>query len=497
MKKIALFFSAVAMFAFASCDDKNNGGGLNLDDIVLDGFYVYGEATGSDKVLSVNAMAAGNNEAAEGKPVRAGMFEKYIYLEANKDFALIENSAGNKIYYGADLVEVNYGYDVNDENCKNFADNPNLKIQHGALIISENPTMMKVKESGLYHIVLDNNKLGDLGENGAQIIIQKADWGVRGAMNGWGFTAGTMVKNEDGSMTWTWENQDMSANGEFKFASANGWKINLDVDGTVKAEIGLGLTDGKLSNTGGNIKVEKAGLYKLTLTYAPKAGAVADAFSYSVELTKESDLPTEVYMTGNDFGAWTWGSEGIVSLQPVHGKAGHFWTVRYIKAANPVKFNTINVKDDWSKAFGGLTTNTGFTQDNDGNAVVPADGLYMVYVNLVDSKLTIEPAKIYGIGNAFGSWTEGAHPFTVAADGTVSISVVNTVDGSDADDQGGLRMYAAFSGAEAGTWWTREFIVKEGKIVYRGGGDDQKPWVAVNAGQTVTLDFNAGTGSIQ
>ena len=185
MKKIFYFISALALMAgFTACTEKE--GDVDLDNIVLDGFYVYGEATGAgSSILAKNAMSAGSNEVE--KKVRTGMFEKYIWLEANKDFSLVENSAGNKTFYGADLVEVNYGYDEADPTCKNFADNPNMKIQQGLLIIGQDAPAMQVKETGLYHIVLDNNANGDLPE-GAQIIIQKADWGVRGGMNGWGFT---------------------------------------------------------------------------------------------------------------------------------------------------------------------------------------------------------------------------------------------------------------------------------------------------------------------
>ena len=186
MKKIMYILGAMALMAgFTACDEKGPDAGLDLDSIVLDGFYVYGEATGTDKVLDVNAMAAGSNEVE--KKVRAGMYEKYIWLEANKDFSLIENNAGQKTYYGANLTEVNYGYDENDPNCKNYADNPNMMIQQGLLVIGQDAPKMQVKEAGLYHIVLDNNANGDLPD-GAQIIVQKADWGVRGGMNGWGFT---------------------------------------------------------------------------------------------------------------------------------------------------------------------------------------------------------------------------------------------------------------------------------------------------------------------
>ena len=60
---------------------------------------------------------------------------------------------------------------------------------------------------------------------------------------------------------------------------------------------------------------------------------------------------------------------------------------------------------------------------------------------------------------------------------------------------GNLRIFAASSVATT-DWWTREFNVFDGKIEYRGAGDDQDA-VPVSAGQKVTLDFNAGTGVIE
>lgn len=145
--------AAALLAAFSSCEKKP---AVDLGSVVLDGFYVYGEATGNaDKVLSQNAMAAGFNEVE--KATRAGMYEKYIYLEGGKDFALIENSNNNKKFYGAELKEVNYGQGSEDAPGKNFDNNPNMMILQGKLIIGDTAPKMQVKETGLYHIVLDNN----------------------------------------------------------------------------------------------------------------------------------------------------------------------------------------------------------------------------------------------------------------------------------------------------------------------------------------------------
>ena len=44
-------------------------------------------------------------------------------------------------------------------------------------------------------------------------------------------------------------------------------------------------------------------------------------------------------------------------------------------------------------------------------------------------------------------------------------------------------------------WWRSEWGVTDGKIAYRGNGGD--PVTPVTAGQTITLDFNAGTATIK
>ena len=481
MKKALIFASALAILVgFTSCEKKDKTD-INLDDIVLDGFYVYGDATGSSKIDSKNSMSAGINEVE--KAVRQGMFEKYVYLEADKEFALIENSAGNKKFYGANLQEVNYGYDENDPNCKNYADNPNMPILQGKLIIGEDAPKMKVKENGLYHIVLDNNSLGDLPD-GAQIIVHKADFGVRGGMNSWGFTEGKATVNADGSITWVWEDQNLAKNGEFKFASCHGWKINLDADGIVKAEVSLGANANNKLGVGsefGNIKVTDGGLYKIVLNYTPAAGAIGDPFTYTAECTQVSTTPETMYINGNDFGgeSWDWNSPNIVEMTPVHSHEGMFWAVRYMTTNTEFKFCAVK---EWNGDFTRLGTNEGFVTP--GNNKVEADGLYTIIVDLLGDKITVMPAEIYGMGDCFGSWDVGKYPFTNGTTATATLAAA-----------GNLRMYAKIPGNES-NWWQSEFNIYDGKIVYRATGGDQAA-VPATAGQTVELDFNAGTGSIK
>ena len=67
-----------------------------------------------------------------------------------------------------------------------YEDNPKTGISKGQLVVGDTAPAMKVSETGLYHIVLDLNQANDLAF--PQIVVAKADYGVRGGMNSWGFS---------------------------------------------------------------------------------------------------------------------------------------------------------------------------------------------------------------------------------------------------------------------------------------------------------------------
>ena len=474
MKKVLMSIGAVAlMFAATSCEPENQGG-VNFDEITLDGFYVYGEATGSEDITGDYGMAAGLNEVSQSK--RGGMYEKYIVLEGGKEFFLVLNEAGKYTNYGAELKD----YDV-----KELADNPTLAtVKRGELVIGENAPAMKVDQTGLYHIVLDLNLEGDLLY--PQIIVSNVQWGVRGDMNGWGFTAFDSIAVNAKTMTWKMEDVDIPAGGKFKFAYGHGWKIQLDDAGSVKANTNLGV-DGV--SGGADIVLEKGGLYTITLTYTLKGGDIADGYTFTTECTKESELPTELYMIGAEFGGWSWEDAGVAAFVPVNGQAGAFWLTRYFTANQGFKFNS---QKNWNGSFAGRATTSGVAFDGDGNCIVEKDGFYTVYVDLVNDVLAVEEAAVYGMGNCFGNWDvlKEENKFQVVEKTLVSPVTI-------AEDE--LRMYVAAPTAittfNAADWWRMEFMVFDGVIEYRGAGGDQAR-VKVPAGQKVTLDFNAGTGSI-
>ena len=477
MKKLSSFLCGLAVVGmmFTSCDD--NGKQPPVVTIVEDGFYVVGEASAIASLEAEGAevaiMANGTNENASNA-AREGMYEKYIALEGGKPFQLVLKEGATETVYGAELADVKL--EGNEQ--------PNITVQRGKMV--ENTTM-QVKENGLYHIVLDLNLDGSLEDK--LILVAPVEWGVRGGMNGWGFTAGTRSEFNKTTMTYTWTDQELSAGGKFKFAYGGGWKIELNAlaDATdanderyIKANTNLG--ENALPG-GADIAVEGAGTYTITLTYNLAQGAIANSYKYEVKMTAASALPSEMYMIGDAIGGWDWAGDYIVSMTPVHSAEGAFWTIKPLEAGKPFKFCPVK---DWNGDFTGLGEDSGYVVA-DGNCSVEADGIYMIYVDVKNKKLVVEPAAVYGIGDCFGGWDAKMEAAKFAVEGQ-SLKVTVLADGN-------LRMYAESSAATT-DWWTREFNVFDGKIEFRGKGDDQAA-VAVTAGQVVTLNFADNTATIQ
>lgn len=238
---------------------------------------------------------------------------------------------------------------------------------------------------------------------------------------------------------------------------------NTDLEGV----LGLG------NDFGGAIRIDEAQWVKITINMRE--------FTYKIELL--GDTPPTMYMIGDEFGGWDWSSDGVVEMTPVNGFAGQFWALRYISAGSGFKWSPIR---DWGKDFYSVGEDIGYTVSG-GNAYVAESGMYMVYVDMINGKISVEPAKIYGIGDCFGGWDTATYPFAVE-----NQTMTYTTTGS-----GELRMYAASDiSPVGGDWWRMEFVILDGKIVYRGDGGDQTR-VQVDAGKKVTLNFNAGTGTIE
>lgn len=289
MKKIAMFMSAAALaFSFASCSEKGNG--PDLDSVTEDGFYVTGEATGATGLTADYMMAAGLNEV--DKTSRSGMFEKYVALEAGKEFSLVLYANGEEVRYGAELA----AFDVSEK-----SDNPTEGgVLRGELKIGADAPAMTVDTTCLYHILLDINEDNKVGF--PQIVVSPVKWGVRGVNGDWGWKKMTSSAFNKNTMSWT-INFGSTNTSEFKFAYSGGWKIDLDDAGNVKANTNLGV--GMLPN-GDNISLMKGNNVTIKLTWNLKGGAIANGYSYTVEAEEwviEDPTQFVVGFSGGCFGA--------------------------------------------------------------------------------------------------------------------------------------------------------------------------------------------------
>ena len=325
MKKFCIFAAALfAAVAFTSCEPKPNGPDLNQ---LPNGFYV--SEAGVDLVEG-NAMDQGINEVDQ--TARTGMYEKYIVLEAGKKYEFVNKKGAEADKYGATLE---YGEELI------VTDNVNVPGYKGSL--AENTTV-EVTETGLYHIVLDFNEDGNLSDvGGAQCIIVPVVWGVRGAMNRWGFTAGEKAAD---SYKWEW-NCTIETAGAFKFAHSDAWKINLDIANLVKANTNLGQD---CLPGGADIALERAE-YKITLEFVGPAATTQDSYKCTVEKTGELpvlDPATFVYsFIGSVKGNW----DTDIDLAYVSKEGDH-----YVFEAKNLDFAAgefkIRFGHDWAKSFG-------------------------------------------------------------------------------------------------------------------------------------------------
>ena len=239
------------------------------------------------------------------------------------------------------------------------------------------------------------------------------------------------------------------------------------------------------------LEVDKKATITFVVTASPLLGSGSPALkdatvsSAPLEITltpTKPKFPEKLYMNGQEFGSWNWDSDGVVEMTPVHSHPGMFWAVRHIAdPASGFKWNTTRA---WGGDFFALEKSVGFTT-HDNNAFVDEPGVYIFFVDYTTKTITIEPAQVFGIGNAFGSWDTGKYPFE--AEGG---KMVATTTGA-----GELRINAATSAASV-DWWQMEFVILQGKIAYRGTGGDQER-VPVTAGQKVILNFNTGVGLIK
>ena len=227
----------------------------------------------------------------------------------------------------------------------------------------------------------------DYANKTIKIDSHVAAYSLIGEINGDSWTKDVVMNEKDG----VWTSPVVEITGGFKIRFDFSW----DDANTYGVADGFTPTVGEpftAVQPGKDITVPEAGQYKVQFTPETKE-VVITAVAY----------PEHLYMIGEEFGGWQWASDGVVEMTPVlhnpdwgANAEGQFWTVRYFSAGKGFKFNS---KREWGGDFWGLTTNDGF-EEVGGNCTVAEDGFYLVHIDLKNEKVHVEPARVYGIGDA-------------------------------------------------------------------------------------------------
>lgn len=333
------------------------------DYLTEDGCYVIGEASPIKSIYDQNAMlaqmAVGINEMEsysnwEGAK-RDGMWEKYIYLEANKDFEIVLKEGEKITTYGANLEKTILQTDMGEQ-----------EYDKGDPVIGQK---MQVAESGLYHIILDFD-YGGWPTTNPQIIIAPVYWGVSGTMNGWGITAAEPDIKSTTEIVWTWTNQVVEY-GELRFCfrdAKSSWKIYLDENGGVRAYTSLG-ENGR--NGGGDIHIESCGVYTIKLFYNLASGDIENSYRYEIVKTGEILIdPSDIVYSfiGTINGNWDTDTDFTFK-----SKQGDHYVFELNNLDFPAGEFKIRVNHDWSRSFGSYNMVVkGVEVYGEGNIALPA-----------------------------------------------------------------------------------------------------------------------------
>lgn len=473
---------------FVSCDDDDDDKPEPI--LVEDGLYLTGAGTTFTE-LNVNGMLSPTPNEADENASRTGLVDIYVAVQAGAEgFNIVQVAGTEQTVWGpgADFASV--------PELDRHQDEPKGIFWRGALEITETP--FTVPEDGLYQVAIDL----ELGT----VAVAKVEWGLIGGATPGGWSDNTPLTatfNLD-SMTFTAEDVAIEV-GEFKFRYSNGWKIFLDApENTVAVNTNFGTSVDNLEPGGGNIANTERGLYAFTMKW--KAGD-----DYTATMEKTGDLepapeyPEAMFLVGAAT-AYGWDAPGLNEEAVMHKIAGGannegiFWKIAHLVGGEGFKLSA----DNWTEPNLGHGQITEFDSegvavtDVEGNMSVADSGMYIIVLDLRDdqTKVSVRPAVVYGIGDAFGTWDAG-----VAANKFVVDNTAKTLTSPALPAAGNIRMYADLTWLKINEttnveWWNAEFNVYEGKIEYRNDGGDQDA-VAGTAGQVITLTFDDNTGTIQ
>jgi hypothetical protein len=249
----ALMLAFAIGFAGCSKDDDTP----NVDEMLDDGLYITGTAAPATGVSAEGLFSPAANEA-EKNAARTGLYEIYVLLKQG-EFKLTKVTGGKAdAELGGALKYTYNGSGVGDQ----------IKSPAHFYNASAGGAAIQISAAGLYHIVYDTQL--------SRIIVMNAgEWGLRGDLNGWGFTV--LTPNSD--FTEFTVSTSIKGEGNFKFARSNGWKIGVEdtlETATIKVNANFGGTKESLVAGGADIPIlasgQEPGVYTVTLKFTPGKG---------------------------------------------------------------------------------------------------------------------------------------------------------------------------------------------------------------------------------
>lgn len=500
MKKLSFISMCIVAVSLLLGGCKKDESGITIT--AEDGWYISGEATSFTTLSVTNLFEATTNEngdangdLAADNPARTGLYNKYVYLVGGKTFTITKVEGGKSTVYGsADAVT----YNPNGR-----ADQIKASVVWGTLSTGKTLTVAK---TGMYQVAFDvaTNKIS---------IAEITHWGIIGGATpgGWG---SNQVMNLVGELspetnTYKVENVILTVD-QFKFRFSDGWKLQISDTTTltpmpvggehIKVNTNYGGTLTSLVAGGSNIANTTSGVYTISMTWTKATGKWVATLVKTGDYTPPT-YPDKMYLVG-EATAYGWTEPGtganpvIAEMHKIAGGGtndGIFWKVLYIDGAKGFKLSAKN----WGSPNLGFAEVTSFdangvaTTDLGGNISIATAGMYTIVLDLRNStkKVSIVPAKVYGMGDCFGGWTSDVATNLFTVDNTAKTLVSPAISAV-----GNIRMYVSHPWIPA--WWNAEFNVYGAEIQYRNDGGDQTAVPGV-VGKTVTLHFDDNTGSIQ
>ncbi len=466
----------------ASCSDNEN---WTIVEDIQQGVYITGSAT----VYSGEAPASSLKVIPLDGDVKEmpELVAIYTWLKSSGDFTISIATDLNQV--------IRYGNGGEVKKADNIA----------VYTLTQDATPLKVDKDGLYYVIV-NTAL-------KEISILPVNYGVIGAATPQGWNGETALSEPtfDDRLTITWNGKLNMTPGGYKFRYSGSWGQEINIEDGKKAKIftdlgNFGTSQAPLIENsmtqvrpgGSDFTTEVGGEFDFTIQYDLRSRAYNATFDIIGEAVIPPTYPEVMYLVG-DATAYGWDTPGTKAAAEMHKIAGGgnnvgiYWKILYLEAGKGFKLSNAN----WGNTNLGFAEITEFdpngvtVTESGGNMSIANSGMYTIVLDLRNKmkKLSVVPAKVYGIGDTFGGWDSNVatNLFTIDQTAKTLTSPVLSANGN-------IRMYA--SHAWIPDWWNAEFNVYGTTIEYRNDGGDQAA-VPGTAGQKVTLHFDDNTGSIK